>query len=248
MYFGTPLFNGGHESAGVTRAGHGLVPRGRRDRHVLHDVRAGGESERQPTRRSRCTYLPAIGRAGRRRPCTVAGELALDGATSRPKIASLANAAVATRITSTQPVIAERAQVLAGHAAIVVRSAQQLRRHVARPSSGASPKAASAAANYQTYILLANPSTTTAANVKVTFLKTNGTTVVKDYTVQPTSRFNVEVHAFPELVERVVRRADRSAERRRHRGRAGDVFGFGRRDLGGGHERARHAAAVAGTA
>ena len=36
--------------------------------------------------------------------------------------------------------------------------------------------------------------TTTAAQVEVTFLRTDGTTVVKTYTVQPTSRFNMHVN------------------------------------------------------
>jgi hypothetical protein len=45
---------------------------------------------------------------------------------------------------------------------------------------------------FQTYILLANPSAT-AANVHITFLRANGTTVVKTFTVAPTSRFNVDV-------------------------------------------------------
>jgi hypothetical protein len=52
---------------------------------------------------------------------------------------------------------------------------------------------------FQTYILLANPSAT-AADVRITFLRANGTTVVKTFTVGPTSRFNVQVNsAAPEL-------------------------------------------------
>ena len=54
---------------------------------------------------------------------------------------------------------------------------------------------------YQTYILLGNPSTTTAANVTITYLKTDGTTVTGTYTVPPTSRFNVFVNGMvPGLV------------------------------------------------
>jgi hypothetical protein len=57
----------------------------------------------------------------------------------------------------------------------------------------------------QTYILLANPGTT-AANVTVTFLRANGTTLVKTFTVAPTSRFNVAVvpgagSVAPELID-----------------------------------------------
>ena len=54
---------------------------------------------------------------------------------------------------------------------------------------------------FQTYILLANPAASPAA-VRITFLRTNGTTVVKTFTVNPTSRFNVHVNSVaPELVD-----------------------------------------------
>jgi hypothetical protein len=52
---------------------------------------------------------------------------------------------------------------------------------------------------HQTYILLGNPSTT-AAEVTITYLKTDGSVVVKAYVVPPTSRVNVFVNdAVPEL-------------------------------------------------
>ncbi len=52
---------------------------------------------------------------------------------------------------------------------------------------------------YQTYILLANANNA-ASQVRITYLKTDGTTVVKTYTVDPTSRFNVHVNSLvPEL-------------------------------------------------
>ena len=52
---------------------------------------------------------------------------------------------------------------------------------------------------FQTFILLANPNAT-AANVQVTFLRANGSTIVKTFVVNPTSRFNVAASiAAPEL-------------------------------------------------
>lgn len=51
----------------------------------------------------------------------------------------------------------------------------------------------------ETYILLANPNDSAAA-VTITFLRSNGTTVVKSFNVPPTSRFNVFVNAdVPEM-------------------------------------------------
>jgi hypothetical protein len=56
------------------------------------------------------------------------------------------------------------------------------------------------AQSFQTYILLANP-TGAAANVRITFLRASGAPVIKTFTVNPTSRFNVAVNtAAPELV------------------------------------------------
>jgi len=53
--------------------------------------------------------------------------------------------------------------------------------------------------NFHTYILLANPQST-AAQVTVTFLRENGTPLVKAYSVPPTSRFNIDVNAVsPDL-------------------------------------------------
>lgn len=55
------------------------------------------------------------------------------------------------------------------------------------------------AQRFQTCVLLANPSQR-AANVQVTFLRENGSTLVRTFTVAPTSRFNVGVSgAAPEL-------------------------------------------------
>jgi hypothetical protein len=47
---------------------------------------------------------------------------------------------------------------------------------------------------HQTYILLANPNPV-AAEVEATFLKPGGLTVVKSYTLAPTSRLNIWANA-----------------------------------------------------
>ncbi len=98
----------------------------------------------------------------------------------------------------------------------------------------------------QTYILLANPGTQHAADVTITFLRENGTPVVKTFNVPASSRFNVAIAGpasdVPELIDEVVRRAHRldAADRRRAIG----LRQRERRDVGGRHERDRHAAAV----
>ena len=50
---------------------------------------------------------------------------------------------------------------------------------------------------YQTYILLANADPAQAAQVRITFLRENGTTVSRTFTVNPTSRLNVQAAASP---------------------------------------------------
>jgi hypothetical protein len=142
------------------------------------------------------TYLPASG-LPITKTRTVAARSRWTGniATEDP---SLENAAVATRITSTQPVIAERAQYWP------FTPDQWFEAHNSFGTTslglkwGLAEGRVGTAFNYQTFILLANPSTT-AADVRVTFLKTDGTTVVQTFSVPPTSRFNVEAHAVPEL-------------------------------------------------
>ena len=52
---------------------------------------------------------------------------------------------------------------------------------------------------YQTYILLANANAADTVQVRITFLRTNGTTVVKTFSVKPTSRLTVQVNSLPEL-------------------------------------------------
>jgi hypothetical protein len=56
----------------------------------------------------------------------------------------------------------------------------------------------------QTYILIANPGTQ-SADITATFLRADGTTLVKTFTVGPTSRFNIAVTgpggSVPELVD-----------------------------------------------
>ena len=55
------------------------------------------------------------------------------------------------------------------------------------------------APNFETYILLANP-TPTAATVTITYLRTSGAPIVKTYPVAANSRFNVAVNSVvPEL-------------------------------------------------
>ena len=114
---------------------------------------------------------------------------------------SLANAAVSTTVTSDQPVVAERAMYWPGPPSKWYEAHNSFGTTAVGTQVGPRRRARRPGHAFQTYILLANPSTTQAAQVRITFLRTNGTTVVKTYTVNPTTRFNVHVNSVaPELV------------------------------------------------
>jgi Ca2+-binding RTX toxin-like protein len=113
---------------------------------------------------------------------------------------ALANAAVSTTVTSDVPVVAERAMYWPG------APSQWQEAHNSFGATGVGTRWALAegrvgtAQGFDTYILLANASETQAAQVRITFLRANGTTVVKTFTVNATSRRNVHVNTdAPEL-------------------------------------------------
>jgi hypothetical protein len=57
------------------------------------------------------------------------------------------------------------------------------------------------AEGFESFLCIANPNAT-ATRVRVTFLRSNGSTVVKEYDLLPTSRFNVWVNTMvPELAD-----------------------------------------------
>jgi hypothetical protein len=110
----------------------------------------------------------------------------------------LHNAAVSTVVTSDQPVIAERSMYWPGAAKPWGEGHNSF--GVVDPDVkwGLSEGRIGGPLNFHTYILLANPQTT-AATVQVTFLRENGTPVVKTFTVPATSRFNIDTGTITEL-------------------------------------------------
>jgi hypothetical protein len=102
----------------------------------------------------------------------------------------LANASFGTGITSDVPIVVERAQYwpfapdqwYEAHNSFGTTSLGRV--------WGLAEGRVGGPNNYQTYILLAN-SGNAPAEVTITFMRTNGSTVVKTFTVDPASRFNV---------------------------------------------------------
>jgi hypothetical protein len=109
-----------------------------------------------------------------------------------PEDSSLANVAVATDISSTIPIVAERAQYWPDPAPSWYEAHNSFGVTETALKWGLAEGQIGGAAGYQTYVLLANPSAN-PASVAITFLRENGDPVVKQFTVNPTSRLNVAV-------------------------------------------------------
>jgi hypothetical protein len=189
MYFGaSPFWSGGHASAGaVAPSTHWLLAEGATGSYFTTFVLVAnpGDAPADLT----FTWLPTSGS-----PVTTTKRLearqrlTVNIADEHP---SLASAAISTNVVSTVPVVVERAQYWpqpAWHEAHnsfgVTESAKKWGLAEGRVGG---PRAE------QTYILLANPGTQNAADVTITFLRENGTPVVKTFNVPVSSRFNVAI-------------------------------------------------------
>jgi len=115
---------------------------------------------------------------------------------------ALSSAAVSTRIDADQPVVAERSQYWPHPAWYEAHNSAG--ETTAGTKWGLAEGRVGGATNAQTYILIANPGSQ-PATVTATFLRTDGTTLVKTFAVGPTSRFTIAVTgasgSVPELVD-----------------------------------------------
>src|SRR5262249_30273818 len=131
------------------------------------------------------------------------GRLTINLETEDP---ALANAAVSTQIESSVPIVAERSQYWPDPAPSWYEAHNSFGVTQLGTKWGLSEGRVGQVdgiAGAQTYILLANPGAT-ATQATVTFLRDNGALpVIKIFTVQPKSRFNVSIGPggdVPELV------------------------------------------------
>ena len=188
MYFGdAPLFSGGHDSAGVETASTSwFLAEGATG--SFFDTFVLFANPGDTTANVTVKYLPASG-------VPITKTFALPGhqrhtiniSTEDP---ALASAAVSTQVNSDVPIVVERSQYwphggwYEAHNSMGETSPGQ--------KWGLAEGRVGGTNNAQTYILVANPNTT-PADVTATFLRVDGTTVVKHFTVPATSRFNISV-------------------------------------------------------
>jgi hypothetical protein len=188
MYFGaSPIFSGGHESAGATAAATSwFLAEGATGSFFTTFVLIANPGTEAAN--ITLTYLPATGEPIVRTRRVEAGQRATINIADED--AALASAAVATRVDSDRPIIAERAQYWPNPAWHEAHNSFGVTEAATR--WGLAEGRVGGPSGDQTYILLANPGATTAS-VTLTFLRTDGSTITKPFTVSGTSRFNVAI-------------------------------------------------------
>ena len=196
MYFGTPVFNAGHESSAVNATSTSwLHAEGATGGFFTTFILLANPNDVPATVTT--TFLPAGGA-----PVSVPRVLAprtratINVALEHP---SLANAAVATQVQSNVPIVSERSMYWPGDPA----NWQEAHNSFGVTASGTRWALAEGRVGgpqqYQTYILLANPGSA-PSTVTINFLRENGAIVEREYTVPASTRFNVDVNTMvPEL-------------------------------------------------
>ena len=193
MYFGnTPFWGAGHESAGVSAPAktwyHAEGATGPFfDTYILMGNPNGS------TANVTMTFLLASGATiVRNKTIPANARLTVNVEAEDPQ---LADVALSTTVSSDVPVVSERAMYWAGpftswyeaHNSFGVTETGT--RWVLAEGRVGSP------VGFETYILLANPTSTTAS-VRVTFLRGAGQSVACTFTVGPTRRFNVHANGL----------------------------------------------------
>jgi len=202
MYFGTsPLWTGGHGSAGATAAATDwFLAEGATGEFFETFVLVANPSSNPAD--VTFTFLTDGGASiTRTKRVPANGRLTVNIELEDP---ALANAAVATRVTSTQPVVVERSQYWPFTPDQWYEAHNSFGQTAIGRHWGLSEGRVGGPEGYQTYILLANPNPQQSAFVQLSFLMENGEPVLKAFHVPPSSRFNVDVSTtmqVPEIVE-----------------------------------------------
>jgi hypothetical protein len=196
MYFGSPTFNAGHESAGVNRpATSWFLAEGATGSFFTTFVLLANPGKSDAT--ATVTFLPEGGAAVTKTKLVPVGQrVTLNIAAEDP---SLASGAVATAVQSTRPILVERAQYWPFTPDRWYEAHNSFGSTALGRKWGLAEGRVGGPEGYQTFILLANANQVDVAQVRITFLRTNGTTVIKTFTVNPASRLTVPVNSLAEL-------------------------------------------------
>ena len=200
MYFGTPTFSGGHESAGVTRPStNWFLAEGATGSFFTTFVLLSNPNA-TPAAVTLTYFREGGGTVTSQKTIPAGTRLTINVALEDP---SLSATSVATRVTADVPIVVERAMSWpmtpaswneASNAFGVTETA--LRWGLAEGRVGG-PNA------FQTFILVANPDVT-AANITLTILRTTGAPIVKTLAVPAGGRLTITTgpgSAVPELAD-----------------------------------------------
>jgi hypothetical protein len=201
MYFGdSPLWTGGHESAGAPAAASDWFLAEGATGPFFETFLLLANPGNEPAD-VQMTYFPSTGvPVTRTRQVPANGRLTVNLEFEHP---SLANAAIATHVTSSKPIVVERSQYWPYTPDQWYEAHNSFGQTAPGLHWGLAEGRVGGPREYQTYILLANPGAV-PANVTVRFLTDGGRPVVtKTYTVPPTSRFNlpVDITTVPEIAD-----------------------------------------------
>jgi hypothetical protein len=190
MYFGlSPLWIGGHESMGVTLPSRNwFLAEGATGTFFETFVLLANPSATAASATVR--YLPDTGVPVQKEYDVPPGQRVTINIQAEDP--ALVNAAVATQVTSDVPIIVERAQYWPDPAPSWYEAHNSFGVTSTATRWGLAEGRVGLDTGYQTYILLANPNNN-PVDVSITFLRENGTTLVKNFTVEQFSRFNVAV-------------------------------------------------------
>jgi YVTN family beta-propeller protein/autotransporter-associated beta strand protein len=202
MYFGrSPLFTGGHGSAGVTApATRWFLAEGATGSFFTTFILLAnpGAEDANVT----VTYLPATGTPVVRRFTVPAGQRVTRNVANED--VSLASEAVATQIDADRPLVVERAQYWPNPVETWAEAHNSFGLTETARRWGLAEGRVGGTDAAQTYILLANPGAV-ESDVRISFLRVDGSVLVKRFVVPPTSRFNVAVAGsdsqVPELAD-----------------------------------------------
>jgi hypothetical protein len=201
MYFGAdPLWTGGHESAGVTAPSTTwFLAEGATGSFFETFILIANPNDFPSD--VTVTFLPSTGVAVEKQFSLPA--LARRTINIEAEDPALANAAVATSVSASEPIVVERAQYWPDPAPQWYEAHNSFGVTSTRRKWGLAEGRAGGPEVYQTYILIANPYSDTA-HVTITFLRESGAPFDKTFTVEPHSRFNVDTGSgtlVPELTD-----------------------------------------------
>jgi hypothetical protein len=190
MYFGEdPFWKAGHESAGVTKPSTTwFLAEGATGAFFETFILLANPTDESST--VKVTFLPSTGAPVEKQYTLPAfGRHTINIEAEDP---ALANAAVATSVEATKPIVVERAQYWPDPAPQWYEAHNSFGVVEARHKWGLAEGRVGGPEAYQSYILIANPYDVTA-HVTITFLRESGAPFDKTFTIEPRSRFNVDI-------------------------------------------------------